>query len=487
MRHLAASSLLVLCTLIVHLNAEEIELQQLQKVSVRPKPTDPDPHPHYVGLCECQTAMGSPAGLSCEKEGWFVAGFENVGQWSYGSGYVPLSHAVCCRPCVPELPPEFADTKEKPVAVVSIGCHTATEASNLKCEVSGGSFVFGFTEAVRVLSAQDAFYPVNGAQCCTPALLLDSGDVWELERCECHTSSDPDNPVSCGEGELLSGFDFYKYSSAGHRVPISPAHCCKLCISETPRHLDECTDLNDCRGHGVCALGRCECAAGWAGADCSFPSGPAGSSHRIPPWGVVLIVLGSLILTMLILLVAGQVVEIMDRTDGAHAENADEEAGQRALLSGIDDDDDLGSVGSEDTVEDLLEEVEERIQSVVARLEQESQREEESVSEEREEEARASGADDEEEHVVGVPAAEDDALEVVPLEAEQKRNLTADWVDEQDIGPLASVCCAVCMIRPVQTVIVPCGHVCMCRRCSRRLTRCPICRKEIVRRQRLFV
>ncbi len=32
-------------------------------------------------LCECQRAMGNPHGLTCEKEGWFVSGFENKGTW----------------------------------------------------------------------------------------------------------------------------------------------------------------------------------------------------------------------------------------------------------------------------------------------------------------------------------------------------------------------------------------------------------------------
>lgn len=70
-----------------------------------------------------------------------------------GGGLVPLSHAICCRPCVPgELPPEplrraglpeYPDTK--PLAVVSIGCHPSSGRAYraLTCESNGASFITG--------------------------------------------------------------------------------------------------------------------------------------------------------------------------------------------------------------------------------------------------------------------------------------------------------------------------------------------------------
>jgi hypothetical protein len=168
-------------------------------------------------LCECERATGAPDGLSCDKEGWFVSSFERQGQWVAGGGFVPLSHAVCCRPCLPkELPPDASGrvpAGEKPIAVVSLGCHASTDAIALQCETDAASFVSGFTQSVRVLGATDAFYPVDSSQCCTPSLLLQGGDSWELERCGCRDANDPDSPVSCGgttSNELLVGFPYYR-------------------------------------------------------------------------------------------------------------------------------------------------------------------------------------------------------------------------------------------------------------------------------------
>ena len=54
----------------------------------------------------------------------------------------------------------------------------------------------------------------------------------------------------------------------GQFVPIAPAKCCGMCLSDTVRPIDECADLNMCSGHGMCVTGSCECSPGWGGADC---------------------------------------------------------------------------------------------------------------------------------------------------------------------------------------------------------------------------
>ena len=79
----------------------------------------------------------------------------------------------------------------------------------MKCEPQGGSFVTGFTEALRVSNAANYYYPVGAVDCCTPSVLLSTGDAWELERCDCSFSTD----INCGEKDsnrLLQGFERWK-------------------------------------------------------------------------------------------------------------------------------------------------------------------------------------------------------------------------------------------------------------------------------------
>ena len=47
------------------------------------------------------------------------------------------------------------------------------------------------------------------------------------------------------------------------------------------------------------------------------------------------------------------------------------------------------------------------------------------------------------------------------------------------------VCC-VCLSKPLQVVLIPCGHACVCRRCSRKLDKCPLCRLDIQATQRFY-
>jgi len=496
-----------------------------------------------LGLCDCQPAMGPPHNLSCEKEGWFISSFQHFGHWSIGGGTVPLSPAICCRPC---MPTDKHHDEDQPVAIISVGCHTSTSHPALHCEQQGSSFVTGFTEAVRVFaSADDSFYPVNEVQCCTAGILLESGQAWQLDRCDCHTvgidknknknknserrggggggsfaaADDDEDVISCPEGELLSGFNFYRYTAVGHAVPIGPAQCCKPCLSPQPKAIDDCSALHDCGGHGVCALGRCECFEGWAGADCSLAAGPNAKNRLVPSWAVVLIVLGSCLLALLLISVLAQLADAVERSGGiaaflgfgegrrrrgggAGGDDDDDEDGRRALLIRLEDDD-SGSVGSQDTEqgEQDIHEVEERIAQMVDRLDGDVQG---AVEGGEEVVVETEGQDTTEvpaEVTTAAVRTNNEGIEVVVEEEEeahantttndddeiQKPAARGDWIDEQGLGPLAAVCCSVCMIRPVQTVVVPCGHVAMCRRCSRRLQRCPICRVEIARRQRLFV
>ncbi|NXI59505.1 LRSM1 ligase, partial [Chloroceryle aenea] len=46
--------------------------------------------------------------------------------------------------------------------------------------------------------------------------------------------------------------------------------------------------------------------------------------------------------------------------------------------------------------------------------------------------------------------------------------------------------CVVCMEQETQMIFLPCGHVCCCQSCCDRLHTCPLCRKDITQRIRIF-
>ncbi|NXJ68942.1 LRSM1 ligase, partial [Rostratula benghalensis] len=46
--------------------------------------------------------------------------------------------------------------------------------------------------------------------------------------------------------------------------------------------------------------------------------------------------------------------------------------------------------------------------------------------------------------------------------------------------------CVVCMEQETQMIFLPCGHVCCCQTCCQRLHSCPLCRRDITQRIRIF-
>ena len=56
----------------------------------------------------------------------------------------------------------------------------------------------------------------------------------------------------------------------------------------------------------------------------------------------------------------------------------------------------------------------------------------------------------------------------------------AEDAEEGVVGvSIAYFQCKICFERRIQTVLIPCGHEVLCRKCSRKIKTCPICRKTV--------
>lgn len=53
-------------------------------------------------------------------------------------------------------------------------------------------------------------------------------------------------------------------------------------------------------------------------------------------------------------------------------------------------------------------------------------------------------------------------------------------------GQQHSPCPLLCLFPQTQMIFLPCGHVCCCQTCCERLHTCPLCRKDITQRIRIF-
>jgi len=46
--------------------------------------------------------------------------------------------------------------------------------------------------------------------------------------------------------------------------------------------------------------------------------------------------------------------------------------------------------------------------------------------------------------------------------------------------------CKICFTRRQDTVLIPCGHIALCKLCAAQCEECPICRKTIVSRHQAY-
>jgi len=386
-----------------------------------------------MNIEECRAELDHTP-LSCNKQGFFINHFSRHRSWAKSKSGVahrlPLSQAVCCRPELPEIPElqEFLPADIFPAAVLSVGCHVAVNEaqSNMACEESGNSFVTGFVETFRPSDTDASFVaPTRGVICCTPVLLMSSGDVWELKRCNCGKTQSSEN--ECDDGKLLKGF--HKAEYFGQRaVPAGSTECCDLCLGRYLYDTSQCDHLKSCNGHGVCIMGTCECYPDWVGEKCDEPKEDyfADPQFESSIWW-----LGGLgFIGAFFCLFA--TFWIIRRTE-QESPRSTNDRGLLGLISSYIND--AGSVGTTDT------------------------------------ESARSATDDEGHHT-----SFDEARE-------PKRNHT----DNEAFRPLLQISCCLCEERPVQVTLIPCGHSNLCRKCSRKLITCPFCRKTIVRRQRLFL
>ena len=81
--------------------------------------------------------------------------------------------------------------------------------------------------------------------------------------------------------------------------------------------------------------------------------------------------------------------------------------------------------------------------------------------------------------------------EPAPSSASSSSNPPDANPSDHDPSPLATdpnrPVCSVCMDSPTNTVFTPCGHACVCKKCSRPLKQCPLCRVKIDKTFHLYL
>ena len=68
------------------------------------------------------------------------------------------------------------------------------------------------------------------------------------------------------------------------------------------------------------------------------------------------------------------------------------------------------------------------------------------------------------------------------LESDNCYDIPVDPTPADDLHKL----CVVCLVEPADHVLLPCGHVCVCKRCAALLRECPLCRGYISENKRVY-
>ena len=460
-------------------------------------------------LCHCEFSTAA-SGLECAREGAIIAGFEASGEYagraSGDEGLVPLSRAICCVPCldgvvdtgakIGDVFPRVTDDVDGDAAIgtlraMSVDCvgtrSTTRDGRDVSCPA--GTFLQGFKRVNKASSGSTAFYyPRDVGECCKVKFVLPSGEALGAESCACAPEQGVD--VSCGgvntargtseNGAVITGFanaiNAMGALGTPMRVPSTPLTCCKTCVSKdaSPQPLsDGCSHLNFCSAHGDCVIdGHCECHVGWTGDDCgSVDDSADGMYGNAWQYGVMLsgVILGCCIRAMLcrhieqVNLMRAQRFMMQEPVLRRATVNTTvmDEWEEASDLSTSDDDDD------DDDRHDGDVELADAAAANDARDGDDS-------------DANSSSGRDVVDNGEILPSS---SVEV--SEDEEGEPVLTKKSKEHSGVPDSE--CVVCMANAVQCVLIPCGHACMCRKCSRRMRRCPVCRVIVTRRQKLYM
>jgi len=59
--------------------------------------------------------------------------------------------------------------------------------------------------------------------------------------------------------------------------------------------------------------------------------------------------------------------------------------------------------------------------------------------------------------------------------------------DNRIISVAVRIPCKICLTYQIDTVFYPCFHACLCSGCASKISICPLCRKKIIKNNRLYL